>query len=100
MVTTTSDKYAKSFGFTEQEVFQALDDMGLGREKEDVKKWYDGFTFGKYADIYNPWSISAFIESGGIYKAYWANASGNGLVSSISDIIIDFSKALKHPKNI
>ena len=47
VVTTTSDQYATSFGFTEQEVFQALDDMGLGREKEDVKRWYDGFTFGR-----------------------------------------------------
>lgn len=83
VVTTTSDKYALSFGFTEQEVFQALDDMGLGMEKKGVKKWYDGFTFGGYTDIYNPWSIASFIESRGKYKAYWANTSGNGLVSSI-----------------
>ena len=83
VVTTTSDKYVRSFGFTEEEVFQALDDMGLGREKEGVKKWYDGFTFGKYTDIYNPWSISSFIESGGKYKAYWTNTSGNRLVNSI-----------------
>ena len=83
VVTTTSDKYARSFGFTEEEVFQALDDMGLGGEKEGVKKWYDGFTFGRYTDIYNPWSISSFIESGGKYKAYWTNTSGNGLVNSI-----------------
>ena len=83
VVTTTSDKYARSFGFTQEEVFQALEDMGLGKEKEGVKQWYDGFTFGKYTDIYNPWSIASFIESEGKYKAYWANTSGNGLVNSI-----------------
>lgn len=83
VVTTTSDNYATSFGFTQEEVFKALDDMGLGSEKERVKQWYDGFTFGQYTDIYNPWSISSFIESKGRYKAYWTNTSGNGLVSSL-----------------
>ena len=57
VVTTTSEKYADIFGFTEAEVFDALDEYGLSAGKEEVKKWYDGFTFGKVADIYNPWSI-------------------------------------------
>ncbi|MDE7274500.1 MAG: ATP-binding protein, partial [Lachnospiraceae bacterium] len=83
VVTTTSDSYATSFGFTEQEVFHALDDMGLGSEKEDVRRWYDGFTFGKHANIYNPWSISSFIENNGEYAAYWANTSSNSLVNSL-----------------
>ncbi|MDE7431432.1 MAG: ATP-binding protein [Lachnospiraceae bacterium] len=83
VVTTTSDQYATSFGFTEQEVFQALDDMGLGSEKEDVKRWYDGFTFGRHTDIYNPWSITSFIENNGEYMAYWANTSSNSLVNSL-----------------
>ncbi len=54
VITTTSDKYAAYFGFTEEEVFRALDEAGLGAEKQKVKKWYDGFTFGRYTDIYNP----------------------------------------------
>jgi len=83
VVTTTSDDYAVSFGFTEEEVFRALDDMGLGQEKQGVKKWYDGFTFGKYTDIYNPWSITSFIRNKGKYAAYWTNTSGNGLVNSL-----------------
>ena len=53
VVTTTSDKYATAFGFTEEEVFNALDDYGYGDKKEIVKKWYDGFTFGSKTDIYN-----------------------------------------------
>lgn len=70
VITTTSDEYATAFGFTEEEVFQALDDMGLGAEKQEVKRWYDGFTFGEYTDIYNPWSISSFIAKKGKYDAY------------------------------
>lgn len=83
VITTTSDEYATAFGFTEEEVFQALDDMGLGAEKQEVKRWYDGFTFGEYTDIYNPWSISSFIAKKGKYDAYWANTGGNGLVNSL-----------------
>lgn len=83
VVTTTSDKYATSFGFTEEEVFKALDNTGLGGEKQKVKQWYDGFTFGKYTDIYNPWSIVSFIETNGKYEAYWTNTSSNKLVNSL-----------------
>lgn len=83
VVTTTSDAYATSFGFTEEEVFQALDDMGLGQEKQGVKKWYDGFSFGSQTDIYNPWSIISFISENGKYKPYWSNTSGNGLVNTL-----------------
>lgn len=83
VITTTSDEYAAAFGFTENEVFDALEDMGLGSEKGEVKKWYDGFTFGKCTDIYNPWSISSFIRKNGKYENYWADTSSNGLVNSL-----------------
>ncbi|MEE0919713.1 MAG: AAA family ATPase, partial [Lachnospiraceae bacterium] len=83
VITTTSDKYASFFGFTEQEVFQALDEAGLGSEKQGVKDWYDGFTFGSVTDIYNPWSITNFISKNGSYDTYWADTSGNGLISSL-----------------
>lgn len=83
VVTTTSDAYAVSFGFTQEEVFQALEDMELGEEKQGVKKWYNGFTFGSHTDIYNPWSIISFISENGKYKPYWSNTSGNGLVNTL-----------------
>lgn len=83
VVTTTSDKYATAFGFTEEEVFQALEDAGLGEEKQGVKEWYDGFTFGSCTDVYNPWSITSFIDGKGKYKAYWINTSGNDLINSL-----------------
>ena len=83
VITTTSAKYAASFGFTEEEVFTALDDAGLGEQKQKVKRWYDGFTFGTCTDIYNPWSIVSFINEKGKYDTYWSNTSGNGLVNQL-----------------
>ena len=82
VVTTTSNKYATAFGFTEEEVFAGLDECGLGSEREKVKEWYDGFIFGKHADIYNPWSILNFLEKKD-YTTYWANTSSNGLVGKL-----------------
>ena len=83
IVTTTSQKYATAFGFTETEVFQALENAGLGKEKWNVRKWYDGFVFGNVSDIYNPWSIVSFISKNGSYDTYWSNTSGNGLINSL-----------------
>jgi len=83
VVTTTSDKYADCFGFTQDEVFDSLDMAGLGSEKERVREWYDGFTFGHLTDIYNPWSITNFIDKNGKYMPYWVASSGNGLVDSL-----------------
>ncbi len=82
VVTTTSDRYETSFGFTEQEVFQALTECGLEQEKEKVKQWYDGFIFGKYKDIYNPWSILNFLDKKK-FTTYWANTSSNSLVGKL-----------------
>lgn len=82
VVTTTSDEYATSFGFTEEEVFAALDETGLGGERQQVKKWYDGFIFGEHKDIYNPWSILNFIDKGKL-GTYWANTSSNSLVGKL-----------------
>ena len=82
VVTTTSDKYATMFGFTEAEVFQSLEEYGLGAEQQYVKEWYNGFTFGEHTDIYNPWSILNFLDKKK-YDAYWANTSSNRLVSKL-----------------
>ncbi len=82
VVTTTSEKYKEMFGFTEEEVFQALDAAGLGKQKQKVKEWYNGFTFGSSRDIYNPWSITNFLDEKKI-KLYWANTSSNALVSKL-----------------
>ena len=82
VVTTTSEKYCTQFGFTEEEVFRALDQMGMSERKADVKQWYDGFTFGSQRDVYNPWSITNFLEEKEL-KPYWANSSSNRLVNRL-----------------
>ena len=83
VVTTTSDMYATSFGFTEEEVFAALEQQGFGEaDKREVKAWYDGFTFGGVTDIYNPWSVTNYLNTGKL-DAYWANSSGNDLVGKL-----------------
>jgi hypothetical protein len=82
VVTTTSEKYAERFGFTENEVFAALDEFGMSDQKQKIKNWYDGFTFGKQTDIYNPWSVLNYLDK---RKAatYWANSSSNSLVGKL-----------------
>ena len=83
VVTTTSNEYATAFGFTEEEVFAAMDEQGIPEtEKEKVKFWYDGFTFGSVPDIYNPWSVIMYLDKKK-YDTWWANTSGNGLVSKL-----------------
>ncbi len=81
-VTTLSPKYTTAFGFTEQEVFNSLDEFELSDQKEEVKAWYDGFVFGKERDIYNPWSIINYLDKKE-YRTYWADSSSNGLVSKL-----------------
>ena len=100
VITVTSDKYATAFGFTEDEVFDALDAQGFEPgEKEQVKKWYDGFTFGNVTDIYNPWSVTNYLDKG-ILDTYWVNTSGNGLISRLvregeAELKVDFEDLLR-----
>ena len=82
VVTTASNQYNTAFGFTEEEVFTALDEQGISDEKEKVKEWYDGFTFGDKKDIYNPWSIINYLKFKK-YETYWADSSSNRLVNEL-----------------
>ncbi|MCI9595868.1 MAG: AAA family ATPase [Firmicutes bacterium] len=99
VVTTTSSEYADCFGFTEEEVFAALEEQGLPDKRQEVKDWYDGFTFGDKTDIYNPWSITNYLKKGET-GAYWVNSSSNGLVSKLiqegsKTIKLDFERLLR-----
>ena len=82
IVTTTSEKYETAFGFTQQEVSEALNEYGLSDQEPDVTYWYDGFTFGQRTDIYNPWSILNFLDKRR-FSAYWANTSSNDLIGTL-----------------
>ena len=91
VVTTTVNKYTDAFGFTEKEVFAKLDEYGMSEKKADVKYWYDGFTFGNQPDIYNPWSVINFLDTGK-FDTYWANTSSNSLAGKL---ICEGSKDVK-----
>ena len=82
VVTTTSEKYEDSFGFTQEEVWEALKEYGLYEQREQVRHWYDGFTFGNKSDIYNPWSIINYLDKRR-FSPYWANTSSNSLVGKL-----------------
>ena len=82
VITVGSDMYADCFGFTQKEVFDALDEYDLSDQKDAVKEWYDGFTFGRYTDIYNPWSVINYLDNRK-FDSYWSNSSSNGLVNSL-----------------
>ncbi len=81
MCTISAVKYQEYFGFTEEEVFAAMDEYGL-TNKDEVKYWYDGFTIGDLKDIYNPWSVINFLGKKK-FAPYWANTSSNKLVSDL-----------------
>ena len=82
VVTATSEKYQDKFGFTQQEVSDALKEYGLSEKENDVRDWYDGFIFGKQTDIYNPWSIINYLDKRA-FSTYWANTSSNSLAGKL-----------------
>ena len=82
VVTTTSEKYSDVFGFSQEEVSDALAEFGVADMEPDVREWYDGFTFGNRTDIYNPWSILNFLDKKK-FSTYWANTSSNSLVGKL-----------------
>ncbi len=82
VITTTSEQYADCFGFTETEVFDALEKYGMSDRQIEVQTWYDGFSFGNKKDIYNPWSITCFLNEKKL-RPYWANTSSNQLVGKL-----------------
>ncbi len=79
VITTTSKKYCTAFGFTEEEVKIALAQYSLPDKLDRVRYWYNGFCFGNRKDIYNPWSITKYLDTGK-FGAYWANTSSNSLI--------------------
>ena len=75
------DFYSDFFGFTQNEVKEALKYFGIEYEISQVKTWYDGYKFGN-SDIYNPWSILNFLSDRKI-RPYWIDTSDNFLIKDI-----------------
>ena len=74
-------KYSDFFGFTEEEVKEALQFFDIEEELVNVKYWYDGYKFGD-SELYNPWSIINFLD-GRELKNYWVGTSENFLIKNI-----------------
>ncbi len=81
LMETLNDEYSQSFGLVEDEVKTMLDYYKIGYEMLEVKKWYDGYSFGK-SDIYNPWSILNFVQFKEL-KSYWINTSSNFMIREL-----------------
>ncbi len=85
MVDTVFDsKFSEAFGFTAEDVKGICKDYGHSERYEEARQWYDGYRFGK-ADVYNPWSILNYIDSGFEPKSYWAGTSGNDIIDNLMD---------------
>ncbi len=78
----TNARYENDFGFTESEVREALIRYGKESSFPEIKRWYDGFRIGSASDIYNPWSVTWYLDSGKL-DDYWANTSENSLVDKL-----------------
>lgn len=93
--TITNAKYETDFGFTEKEVQRALGAYGLLDHFDSVKEWYDGFRIGSASEMYNPWSVTQYLDVG-VLDNYWANTSENSLVEKlIREGSADVKKAME-----
>ena len=81
--TILDTRYSEYFGLLENEVIKILDYFGMNYKIEEVREWYNGYSFGD-KKVYNPWSIVNYVDNGKI-KAYWANISGNTLLENMLD---------------
>ena len=79
--TVLEEKYSTSFGLVEEEVKAMLAYYEIGYEMPEVKKWYDGYSFGK-DELYNPWSILNFVQFKEL-KSYWINTSSNFMIREL-----------------
>ena len=73
--------FSNTFGFTQDEVENALKEYNLSSYKEGVKDYYDGYLFGK-TEIYNPWSILNFLKNKEL-KPYWTKTASTEIISDL-----------------
>ena len=75
-------RFQEYWGFSEREVQQLCADFGHPERFEEAKEWYDGYRFGT-AEVYNPWSVLNYADSGFVPKEYWANNSTNSILEDL-----------------
>ena len=74
-----NDEFADDFGITSEEIDRVLEDFNVQKEKEEVKRWYDGYRIGNVEGIYNPWSLLNYLAKKEL-RPYWVNTSSNDLI--------------------
>ena len=74
-----SEEFAEYYGFTQLEVDELLKQIPFSIDKEEIKYWYNGYTFGNQI-IYNPWSIMGCLASKSKLDYYWLDSGGTGLI--------------------
>ena len=77
--TVLDNEFATDFGITEQEMNKIIKDFEVEDDREEIKKWYDGYKIGDQEGIYNPWSIINYLTDKKL-KPYWVNTSSNDLI--------------------
>ena len=77
--TVLDNEFADDFGITEEEMKKVIKDFKVEDDKEEIKKWYDGYRIGNVEGIYNPWSILNYLTDREL-KPYWVNTSSNDLI--------------------
>ena len=80
--TVLDNEFADDFGITEEEMDKVIQDFEIEDEKEEIKKWYDGYTIGDVEGIYNPWSILNYLTDRKLIQ-YWVNTSSNDLIKLV-----------------
>ena len=77
--TIMDNEFADDFGITEEEMDKVIEDFQIEDEKEEIRKWYDGYKIGDIEGIYNPWSILNYLNKRELMP-YWVNTSSNDLI--------------------
>ena len=80
--TVLDNQFADDFGITEKEMDKVIEDFKIEDDKEEIKKWYDGYKIGNVEGIYNPWSILNYLTDKQL-KPYWVNTSSNDLIKLV-----------------
>ena len=80
--TVLDNEFADDFGITEKEMDKMIEDFEVQDDKEEIKRWYDGYKIGDIEGIYNPWSILNYLTDRKLMP-YWVNTSSNDLIKLI-----------------
>ena len=80
--TVLDNEFADDFGITEEEMNKVIKDFEIEENKEEIKKWYDGYKIGNIEGIYNPWSVLNYLSKKEV-KPYWTNTSSNDLIKLV-----------------